>query len=66
MAGGFFCTDCGKETDAPDLHGMDVKSVTEMCRSWLCNDCLDFAEGVGPYATPQTSTVDGALSGKGK
>ena len=49
-SGGFFCTECCKEVDAPDLSGLGVETIKRLCRSWLCNDCLDFAEGVGVYA----------------
>lgn len=36
------CTQCGRPAGAvPNLSEAPVEVVAELCRRWLCTDCLD-------------------------
>jgi hypothetical protein len=42
---GMTCTQCFKQTDTePKFDGFPIEVVTEMCKNWLCDTCLDDLE----------------------
>lgn len=57
---GMTCTVCFKQTgQEPDFSGLGVEAITELCKNWRCDDCLDDLdrEAVERGEHPPTQTL---------